>query len=94
MLDYKTKCSILSDLWENYRDDEEFKSFIEYNDIGLPLAYFLSEGLVNEITDAGQLYVNESFLLFIAALDIEERDIPEGTSLDKLLEMAQKKQEE
>ena len=94
MLDYKTKCTILSDLWENYRDDEEFKEFIGYNDIGLPLAYFLSEGLVNEITETGQLYVNESFLLFISALDIEERDIPEGTSLDNLLEMAQKKQEE
>ena len=92
MLDYKTKCNILSDLWENYRDEEAFVDFIEYNDLGLPMAYMLREGLVNEVTEIGQIYINETFNLLIAALEIQEEEIKEGTTLDILLDMAEKKQ--
>lgn len=89
---YQTKCNILADLWENYRDEETFDDFIEYNDLGLPMAYMLREGLVNEVTETGQLYINETFNLFIAALTIKEEEIEDGTSLDSLLDMAEKKQ--
>ncbi len=40
------KLSILSQLWLDYRDDEEFTDFIEYNDLGLPLAYAISNDIV------------------------------------------------
>lgn len=93
MAGYQTKCNILADLWENYRDEEAFADFIEYNDLGLPMAYTLREGLVSEITETGQLYVNETFNLFIAALGINEEEIPEGLSLEGLLDMAEKKQQ-
>jgi hypothetical protein len=33
-----TKCAILSDVLTNHSDDESLAEFIEYNDIGLPLA--------------------------------------------------------
>ena len=92
MLDYKTKCTILADLWEGYREEEAFTDFIEYNDLGLPMAYMLKEGLVNEVTELGQIYINETFNLFIAALNVLEDEIEDGTSLDSLLEMAEKKQ--
>jgi hypothetical protein len=92
MLDYQTKCSLLSELWQNYRDHETFKDFIEYNDIGLPLAFLLAENLVSEITQEGQLYVNETFNLFIAGLEMKEEEVPFGISLDSLLEMAEAKQ--
>ena len=93
MADYKTICNILADLWENYRDEEAFNDFIEYNDLGLPIAYALREGLVSEITEVGQIYVNESFNLFIAALGIDEKEIEDGTTLDILLDMAEKRLE-
>ena len=93
MLDYKTKCSILGELWQDYRDHKEFSNFIDYNDLGLPLAYFLSEGLVTEIAPEGQLFINETFTLFITALEINEEEIPEGMSLTELLEIAEKKQQ-
>jgi hypothetical protein len=92
MLDYRTKCNILSDLWENYRDEEAFTDFIEYNDLGLPMAYMLKEGLINEVTETGQIYINETFLLFITALGVEEKEIEDGTTLDNLLDFAEKKQ--
>ena len=91
MSDYKTICNVLAELWENYRDEEAFEDFIDYNDLGLPIAYALREGLVSEITEVGQIYVNESFNLLIAALGLKEEEIEDGTTLDILLEMAEKK---
>lgn len=93
MIDYQTKCSILADLWQDYRDNKEFSNFIDYNDLGLPLAYFLSEGLVIEITEEGQQFINETFDIFITALKINEEEISEGMSLIELLEMAEKRQQ-
>lgn len=92
MADYQTKCSILAELWEGYKDNKDFKEFIQYNDLGLPLAYFLSEGLISEITEPGQLYVNETFDLLISGMGIEEQEIPEGMSLVGLLSMAEERQ--
>ena len=88
MPNYQTICTILADLWENYRDDKDFSDFIEYNDLGLPMAYMLREGMVAEITEEGQLYINESFNLFVTALGLNPEEIEDGTSLDKLLEIA------
>lgn len=88
MPDYKTICTILADLWQNYRDEDEFSDFIEYNDLGLPMAYLLREGMVSEITEEGQLYINESFSLFVSALGLNPEEIEDGTTLDKLLDIA------
>ncbi len=65
----------------NYRDDEELKDFIEYNDLGLPLAYFLMNEIVLP-TDQSQIYINETYDLLIAALTVEDK---EWESLDELL---------
>lgn len=68
---FKAKCDILADLWLNYRNDEEFVDFIEYNDLGLPLAYALSEGIV-EKTPLAKTFVDETFDLLLAGLGIED----------------------
>jgi hypothetical protein len=78
---FENKITILAELWMNYRDDEELQDFVEYNDLGLPLAYFL----VNEIvlpTSQSELYINETYDLFIASLQVADR---EWESLDELL---------
>lgn len=79
-MDYKKKCEILNQLWSNYRHDEDFEDFIEYNDIGLPLASFIDEGLV-DMTPRAQIYIDETFDLLVAALDIDEQDYE---SLDQM----------
>ena len=68
--DFSDKLEILSDLWMNYRNDGEFKDFIEYNDLGLPMAYIVNTKLA-EITDAGIIYVEETFNLLCAALELD-----------------------
>jgi len=68
---FETRVSILSDLWLNYRMDEEFKDFIEYNDMGLPMAYFIENQLVDPKPISIQ-FVNETFDLLLAGLEIED----------------------
>lgn len=72
-MDFEIKCSILNQLWTDYRHDEDFEDFVEYNDIGLPLASFIDEGLVDS-TPRAQIYISETYDLLVAALDIEEQD--------------------
>jgi hypothetical protein len=68
---YSDRLAILADLWLNYRNDTEFVDFIEYNDIGLPLAYAISNDIVNS-TDTAEKFVNETFELFLAGLGVED----------------------
>ena len=69
MTSFENKYKILSDLWMNYRDDEEFEDFCDYNDIGLPLAYFVSADLVT-LNDIAEVYISETFDLLCAALGL------------------------
>jgi len=68
---YEDKCAILSDVWLNYRNDTQFVDFIEYNDLGLPLAYAISEGIVDS-TEIASGFINETFDLLLAGLGIED----------------------
>ena len=68
---YENKLSILSDLWMNCRDDEEFADFIDYCDIALPLAYCIKGGIVKS-TDKAAAFIDEAFALLLNGLEIEE----------------------
>jgi hypothetical protein len=70
--EFDTRCEILGDLWLNYRGDEGFQGFIEYNDLGLPLAYLLSAKIVKPNADLAAGFINETFELLLAALELEE----------------------
>lgn len=81
---FSNKVSILSELWMNYRDDEGFQDFVQYNDLGLPLAYIL----LNEIaapTQASEIYINETYDLFLGALGLPDE---EYVALDQMLDLA------
>lgn len=82
---FTNKCAILADLWINYRNDEEFEDFIEYADIGLPLSYFISSGIV-ETSPKADLFITETWDLFLSALDIQEDTGFEN--LDEVLDTA------
>lgn len=68
---FSNKCIILADLWLNYRDDEEFQDFVEYNDLGLPLAYAIANAIV-ESNGIVSNFINETFDLLLAGLGIED----------------------
>lgn len=67
----ENKATILSDLWMIYRNDENFEDFISYNDIGLPLAYLVSTGIVKQ-TEASNKFLDETFALLLASLEVPD----------------------
>lgn len=91
MNDFSSKCQILGDLWINYKDENDLKDFIEYNDLGLPLAYCISAGLA-VAEPQGELYINESWDLLIESLGIDSETVWE--SIDDMLDAAVEEEEE
>lgn len=76
------KAEILADVWMNFRDDTEFVDFIEYNDLGLPIAYAIANGIV-EMTPKAQGFIDESFDLLLAGLGVEDTGFE---NLDEIME--------
>lgn len=68
---FESMCFILGELWMDYKNDKYFKDFIEYNDIGLPIAFLVENDLV-EPTILAKQYVHETWDIFLAALEIKE----------------------
>jgi hypothetical protein len=81
MTSFINKITILSELWMNYRDDDELEDYIKYNDLGLPLAYLLMNEIVLP-TEESDEYINETFELLLAALIVDDKGFE---SLDELL---------
>jgi hypothetical protein len=69
---FSNKALILADLWLNYREDEEFIDFCEYNDLGLPLSYAIANGIVDNPNELAIKFVEETFDLLLAGLEIQE----------------------
>lgn len=78
---FTNKISILAELWMNYREDDHLDDFMEYNDLGLPMAYLLMNEIVLP-SEQSEVYINETFDLLLSALSIEDKGFQ---SLDELL---------
>jgi hypothetical protein len=82
MTTFQNKTAILSELWLNYRDDEGLKDFIEYNDLALPFAFAISEGLVDSQESMAR-FIEEAWSMLLESLEIEDNDY---TLLEQLLD--------
>jgi len=71
MTDFSKKCEILGMFYFRFRDTQDLSEFIEFNDVGLPLAYLTAEGLC-EISDDGKKYVAETWELFLASFGVQD----------------------
>lgn len=69
---FDNKCEILSELWLNYRDDRNFKDFIKYNDISLPLSFMITESIIDKPGEMAESYIDESFNLLLKAVGTED----------------------
>jgi hypothetical protein len=86
---FDIRCEILADLWMEYRQDEQFKDFVEYNDLGLPLSYAIANSIV-ESSQMAESFVNEAFDLLVTGLGLEEdtgfenlTDLLEGSEIEE-----------
>ena len=73
MTDFSKIVDILGELYYKYRDEKngDFSEFIEYNDLGLPLAYFAREGLITMSHDA-EKYVIETWNVLMDEINPDE----------------------
>ena len=85
MNNFDNKITILAELWMNYRDDDQIKDFIDYNDLGLPMAYLLTNEIVLPTAQA-EMYINETYDLFLMALDVEDN---EYESLEEIMALTE-----
>ena len=84
------KVGVLADLYLNYRDEDQFKEFADYNDIGLPIAHLVHTGLCNMNKEA-EVYVEETYDLLISAMSVDP-DLDYQT-IDDMLESMDTKEE-
>lgn len=84
---FENKCGILSELWLNYRNDSSFRDFFVYNDLALPLAFMVDEGIVDNINDMAKSYIDEAFDLLLQAAGLQDLSFE---SLDDILGNIQK----
>jgi hypothetical protein len=63
----ETKLDILSDFYLEYKGDEKFADFFSYNDLGLPISYAISSGIVSS-TKVAEGFINETFELLCQTL--------------------------
>jgi hypothetical protein len=69
--DFDSRALILGQLWVNFKEDDEWKEFFAYSDLGLPLAFSFAEGIIDR-TPSLEQYINETWDLFIGGLGIED----------------------
>jgi hypothetical protein len=82
---FSSKCEILGELWLKYRADyPDLEDFIEYNDLGLPIAYAIANDIVKS-TDLAKAFVEETFDLLLAGLGVDDTN---WDNLDELLSLS------
>lgn len=72
---FSTKCEILGTLWTFYKDtdNQTWKEFFAWADLGLPLSYQVWQGLATAKTE-GKKVVEETWKVFCEMIEID----PEG----------------
>ena len=92
-VNFADRCGILGQFWYDFRDDQTVKPFMEYNDAGMPLAWFIATGVVTPLPVAEE-YINETFAMFLDAMEVEEQDVVDVDNLDDLLAIVEQKKSE
>lgn len=69
--DYSKQVDILHDIFYNHVGEERFDDFVDFNDIGLPLAYAIHEGIV-ESTPLAEDLVRQTFTLLLDLFGIDD----------------------
>ena len=75
------QAEILAQLWMDYRDEEYFSDFVEYADVGLPLAYLLANNIVTRNAETDK-FIGDTWETFLGLVALEDTGFEE---LDELL---------
>lgn len=90
---YSNQCAILTEFWQDYKGREDLSDFIEYNDLGLPMAFIINEGIVVS-TPMAEAYIKETFDLLLTALSITDTGFENFVDMLEASEFGKKDQAE
>ncbi len=82
MTDFDTVCKILNEIHVAYTEEGDHADFAEFNDLGVPLAYFVHQGLAVP-SQEGKDKILETWELLLRAQELEDTGFSE---LDDLLD--------
>jgi len=74
-MDFADKTGVIGQLWIEFRGDEDFEVFMDYNDLGCPMAYMVAEGLIKDLTPIGEEMIEETFKMFLELINVTEEEI-------------------
>ena len=74
-MDFADKAGVIGQLWIEFRNDEDFSAFMDYNDLGCPMAYMVAEGLIKELTPIGEEMISETFKMFLDLVNVTEEEV-------------------
>jgi hypothetical protein len=83
-MQFADKAGILGQLWIEFRHDEDFSAFMEYNDLGMPLSYMIAEGIVQDVTPLGEEMLEETFKMFLTLIEVTEEEADELPEINLL----------
>jgi hypothetical protein len=84
---FSKRCEILADLWLNYKNDEQFQDFINYNDLALPFAYAVANNILDiSVETQIEYFIDEAWRLLLEGLGLEDFGFDD---LDGLLGLAE-----
>ncbi len=86
MLDTREKAEIIFEFINDYRGDEAFEDFFNYNDLGVPMAVMIVNDLVI-LNEGGLNVLNETWESLCENLNEADPDY-DYESLDELIEKA------
>lgn len=85
MTNFDNKVLILADLWLNFRKEEGLQDFIEYNDLALPFAFAISEGIFLHDEPGVNRFIDEAWEILLGVLGLKDDDY---TSLEQMLDLS------
>ena len=72
---FSSKCRILGDFWLDYREDaksdENWQEFFEWADIGLPLAFHVDRGYVDNPSSLGIEMIENTWNVFCEMCSVD-----------------------
>jgi hypothetical protein len=90
---FMRKSKILAQFLDEIEEDEALQAFIKHNDVGLPLARFITAGLATPLPQAYR-YVNETYAMFIDAMEVSEIDASGANDFNDLMVIVEQKKNE
>lgn len=70
MNSFSTQCEILSELWLDHRDEDEFEDFLKTNHLAVALAHMVAQGLA-KVEERGEIYISEAWGQFLEDLNAD-----------------------